>query len=67
MKLYIYSNWTGEHIATIIGDGSNDDLHAAAEKAGYNWVDFSSTYSPAFGFSGGLVENPDAQIIYLDN
>jgi len=61
MKLYIYSNETNEHIATITGD-TNEACEAKAEEL-YSSNDYSNTYSPAFGFSGGLVENSDAEEI----
>ena len=60
MKLYIYSNETNEHVATVTGD-DNRSCEQAAQDAGYLSGDFGNTYSPAFGFSGGLTEeNPDA-------
>ncbi len=61
-KLYIYSNETNEHVATVTGR-NNQAMEQAAENAGYCSNDYSGTYSPAFGFSGGLIENPDAEEI----
>jgi hypothetical protein len=66
-KMYIYSNETNEHVATVIGAWDDDRVAvAAAETAGYSTNDYSNTCSPAFGFSGGLVENPDAEIIEIE-
>jgi hypothetical protein len=65
-KMYIYSNETNEHVATVVGEWENDnEAVAAAEEAGYSTNDYGNTCSPAFGFSGGLVENPDAEIIKI--
>ena len=61
-KLYIYSNETNQHVATVTGN-NNRNMEQAAEDAGYSSNDYSGTYSPAFGFNGGLVENPDAEEI----
>ena len=61
-KLYIYSNETGQHVATVTGN-NNRKMEQAAENAGYCSNDYSNTYSPAFGFNDGLVENPDAEEI----
>ena len=62
MELYIYSNETNEHFATVTGN-DNRKMEQAAEDAGYTSNDYNCTYSPAFGFSNGLVENPDAEVI----
>lgn len=65
-KMYIYSNETNEHVATVVGDWKDDlEAVAAAEEAGYSTNDYSNTCSPAFGFDGGLVENDDAEIIEI--
>jgi len=59
--LYIYDLSTREHIATINGaDNSACETKAAEafDANSYGW-----TYSPAFGFGGGLVENLDADEI----
>ncbi len=64
MKLYIYSNETKKHIATVTG--SNNSACEAAAANHYSSNDYSSTYSPAFGFSGGLKENPRAKKIDAD-
>ena len=61
MKLYIYSNETNEHVATITGN-TNEACEAKAQEL-YSTNDYSNTYTPAFGFSGGLVENGDAEEI----
>ena len=61
MELYVYSNETNKHVATITGE-TNDDCEAKAEEL-YSTNDYSNTYSPAFGFAGGLVENPEAEQI----
>lgn len=61
MKLYIYSNETNEHVATITGE-SNAACEAKAEDT-YGSNDYSWTYSPAFGCDGGLEENEDAKEI----
>ena len=65
-KMYIYSNETNEHVATVVGEWRDDrEAVAAAEEAGYSTNDYSNTCSPAFGFSGGLAENPAAEIIEI--
>jgi hypothetical protein len=61
MKLYIYSNETNEHVATITG-ATNTACEKKAEET-YGSNDYSWTYSPAFGVSGGLEENGDAEEI----
>ena len=58
MKLYIYSNETNEHVATITG-ATNTACEEKAEET-YSSNDYSWIYSPAFGFGGGLQENGDA-------
>ena len=64
MKMYIYSNETNEHVATVVGywDKVTEAL-TAAEKAGYNTNDYSMTFTAAFGATDGLVENSNAVII----
>ena len=62
MKLYIYSNETNEHVATITGATNTACEEKAEETYGSN--DYSWTYSQAFGFGGGLLEeNDDAEEI----
>jgi hypothetical protein len=58
MELYVFDPATLEHVATITGQ----DNEACEAKAGklYSPDDYGWTYSPAFGFVGGLAENPDA-------
>lgn len=66
-KLYIYSNETNEHVATVVGESDDDQkYYDAAENAGYISNDYSNTWTPAFGFSSGLVENSDAEIITVE-
>ena len=66
MKMYIYSNETNEHVATVVGywDKFYEAL-TAAEKSLYNTNDYSMTCTPAFGATDGLVENPNAEIISI--
>jgi hypothetical protein len=58
MKLYVYSLEDNRHIATIT---SNDNAACEARANDvYGGNDCGWTYSPAFGFANGLVENGDA-------
>ncbi len=64
MKGYIYNTDSFEVVAIITGD-SNADVENAAEKMGYMGVDeYALTYTPAFGFQGGLIEIADPEIIF---
>ena len=59
MKLYIYNIEDNTHVATITG---NDNVACEAEAYdAYGSGDYGWTYSPAFGFSGALEENGDAE------
>jgi hypothetical protein len=60
-KLYIYNIETNEHVATITGSSNDDCEIVATERYGCN--DYSWTYSPAFGFGGGLEYNDNAEEI----
>ena len=63
MKLYAYDTETMEVMAIIEGD-RNCDCEEKANNAGYpGGDDIGWTYSPAFGFEGGLIENFDAEEI----
>ena len=55
INLYIYSIEDNSHVATITG-GDNASCEAKADDM-YGSNDYGWTYSPAFGFSGGLKEN----------
>jgi len=59
--LYIYSIETNEHVATITGSSTDDCEFVAKER--YGWNEYSWTYSPAFGFDGGLEYNDNAEEI----
>ena len=61
MKFYVYSTEDNSHVATITGD-TNQACEAAFKDA-YDTDGYAATYSPAFGASGGLVENSDADQI----
>lgn len=60
-KLYVYSNETNEHVATITG-ATNEACEKMFDEL-YCSNDYSYTYSPAFGFISGLTENRDAEEI----
>jgi hypothetical protein len=63
MKLYIYNQESMEVVAIVNGE-SNDECERKAEDANYYPSDdIAWTYSPAFGFEGGLVENEEAEEI----
>jgi hypothetical protein len=59
MKLYIYNIETMEVIATAEGDSNQECENKAAEY--FENEDYAATYSPAFGFDGGLIENDEAE------
>lgn len=59
MKLYIYDLETMEVIAIANGE-TNDECE---DKAFAYTNDYGTTYTPAFGLSGGLVENANADIL----
>lgn len=63
MKFYVYNAEDRQHVATITGS-SNAACEAAFEEHFGN--DYGATYTPAFGFNDGLVENPDAEEIDAD-
>lgn len=59
-SLYVYSLETGEHVATIKGEdkileSKADDIYGSND---YGW-----TYSPAFGYGGGLEKNKNAEVM----
>lgn len=61
-EMYIYSNETNEHVATVIGSWRNDrEAVEAAENAGYSTNDYSNTCTLS-----GLSENRHAEIIELN-
>lgn len=62
MNYYIYSTEDNRHLYTIIGD-DNAACEAKAEEMGVDGDFLAGTYSPAFGFSDGLVENDDSEKI----
>lgn len=63
MKLYVYNQESMEVVA-IINGGSNEECESKAGENGYYpSEDIAWTYSPAFGFDGGLIENEDAEEI----
>lgn len=59
MDLYIYDAETKEVVAIATGKNNEECEEKAADQFGdtdyYGW-----TYSPAFGFDGGLIENSNA-------
>lgn len=60
LALYIYDAETNKHVATIHG-ANNAACEGIAQDMFAN--DFGWTYSPAFGYTDGLEENSDAQVI----
>ena len=62
MELYAYNTETMEVIAIANGD-DNYECERKMEDAGFVGDNIGWTYSPAFGFNGGLIENRDAEII----
>jgi len=58
---YVYDVDTYNVVAEIVG--SQTDVEGYVD-ANYG-DDYALTYSPAFGFSGGLTDNDDKDIIYL--
>lgn len=56
LTLYVYTSNTMTVVAKITGE-SNDACERKAADLGYDDTDsYGWTYSPAFGFSGGLVD-----------
>lgn len=60
-KFYIYSVDTKEVIAIAEGDTHQECADKALNYLGVN--KYGGTYTPAFGFENGLIENPDAEIL----
>ena len=52
MRYYIYDPETNDLIATICGDTNEECEQQAANR--YDMDTYCGTYSPAFGFNGGL-------------
>ena len=61
--LYIYDPATMQLLARVHGE-DNKEMEDKAEEH-YCSNDYANTYSPAFGFSGGLIDNPKAEDIYV--
>lgn len=62
MKLYIYENESME-LSAIINAEDNAQCEAVANEQ-YGDTDlYGWTYSPAFGFDDGVIENADAEEI----
>ena len=62
--LYIYNSDTMSLIVKIVGESNAVCEHKAAD-LGYDDTDnYGWTYSPAFGFSDGLV-NADVEVIHV--
>ena len=59
MKMYVYETESKEVVAVVTGD-SNDECERKATEANYDDDQFGWTYSPAFGFNDGLIDNRDA-------
>ena len=59
MRLYIYDLDTNEVVAIAEGETEQE----CEDKATPYTNDYGTTYSPAFGFDNGLVENDDAEIL----
>jgi hypothetical protein len=59
--LYVYDLENNDHVATITGADNAACETMANDTYGSN--DYGWTYSPAFGMSGGLTENDDAEVI----
>ena len=59
---YIYQRDTLEVIAEVIGGQADIEAYADAE---YDSETCGLTYSPAFGFSGGLVDTTGTDIVDL--
>jgi hypothetical protein len=62
MKLYIYNHENMEVVAIAKGI-DNQTCESKAESAGYVGDDYAWTYTPAFGYANGLVENLAAEVI----
>jgi hypothetical protein len=62
MIIYVFCPDTQEVVAEIHGD-TNVECERKAAEHGYRDEQYDWTYTPAFGFSGGLVENDGAEII----
>ena len=63
-ELYIYDVENNKHLATITGI-DNQDCENEAMKF-FNTDDHGFTYTPAFGFSSGLIESLKAEIFYTE-
>jgi hypothetical protein len=61
MNLYVYDADSSLHIATLRGEDQRA-LDAAAEWL-YPGDEYAATYSPAWGFSGGLIASSEAEVI----
>lgn len=59
MKLYIYNPDTNEIIAISEGKTNKE----CEDKAQLYTNDYGTTYSPAFGANGGLIDNNNAEIL----
>jgi len=57
MKLYIFNRETMKVIATVEGDRNIDCERIAEENGSCPDETVGWTYSPGFGFEGGLEEN----------
>lgn len=64
MKLYISSNETNKVVAIVTGS-SNEICEQIAESR-YGSGDYGWTYSPAFGFAGGLEPGENIEEIDAD-
>ena len=53
MKLYAYSVETMEVLGVVEGD-TNEECETKMAERGYEGDDIGWTYTPAFGFEGGL-------------
>ena len=62
MKLFIY-NVENMEVIVITEGNDNQECEEKAESAGYVGDDYAWTYTPAFGFEDGLIENQDAETI----
>jgi len=59
MTMYVYDADSMVVVAEINGD-SNIACESAARDNGYEDDAYGWTYSPAFGFNGGLVDSSDS-------
>ena len=59
MELYIYDLDTNEVVAIAVGETTEE----CEDKAAPYTNDYGTTYSPAFGFANGLIENDEADIL----